>query len=60
MVYGADQPYNVALVVPNWEQLQAWAVENADGIAPISSKKEVGEHPKVRIRHPSLFSKKTA
>lgn len=48
LVYGSDQPYNVALVVPNWDKLHGWAIEHADGIAPISSKKEVGEHPKVR------------
>lgn len=47
LVYGSDQPYNVALVVPNWDKLHGWAIEHADGIAPISSKKEVGEHPKV-------------
>lgn len=38
LVYGTNRPYNIVIIVPNWEKLHTWALENADGLKPDATK----------------------
>jgi long-chain acyl-CoA synthetase len=42
MVYGANRPHNVALVVPNQERLKQWATDNGVDLG------DIAQNPKVR------------
>jgi len=44
MVYGEQRPYNVAVVVPDFEYLDKWATENGLGTADVDA---LLEHPQV-------------
>ena len=46
LVYGADRPYNVAIIVPNWEKLQAYGVQHTGGeVTSLSTPEEIGKMP---------------
>jgi long-chain acyl-CoA synthetase len=44
VVYGDDQPHNVAMVVPDMDSLKSWAAENGAGSTP----EEIVKSPKTR------------
>ncbi|GAB5034907.1 amp-dependent synthetase and ligase [Nannochloropsis oceanica] len=49
LVFGSDRPYNVAILVPNWEKLQAYGVEHTGGeVTGLSTPEEIGAHPKIQ------------
>ncbi|TFJ80303.1 hypothetical protein NSK_008446 [Nannochloropsis salina CCMP1776] len=49
LVYGSDRPFNVALVVPDWEKLRAYGVQHTGGgVTSLSTQEEIGAHPKVQ------------
>jgi len=44
LIYGADRPYNVAILVPNWEKLQAYGVQHTGGeVTSLSTPEEIGK-----------------
>lgn len=42
LVYGSDRPYNIAILVPNWEKLVSYGIQHAGGGISANSSK-VGE-----------------
>jgi long-chain acyl-CoA synthetase len=49
MVYGENRPFNVALVVPDWERLRAWALAQAlPGLSSDPSKEELRARAEVQ------------
>ena len=47
LVFGSDRPYNVAILVPNWEKLQAYGVEHTGGeVTGLSTPEEIGKPPR--------------
>lgn len=38
-MYGTNKPHNVAILVPNWEKLQSYAVQHAGGQVTVNSSK---------------------
>jgi len=49
VLHGADLPFNVALIVPNWEKLTLWALSSKlAGLSPTPSKEELSAHPEVQ------------
>ena len=49
VLHGADMPFNVALIVPNWEKLTAWAVANeVPGLSLSPTKAELHDNPAVQ------------
>lgn len=49
VLHGADQPFNTALIVPNWEKLGMWALASSlSGLSLSPSKEELRDHPEVQ------------
>lgn len=49
VLHGANQPFNTALIVPNWEKLGAWALASSlRGLSLSPSKEELRDHPEVQ------------
>lgn len=49
VLHGADQPFNTAIIVPNWEKLATWALANSlPGLSLAPTPEELREHPEVQ------------
>ena len=49
LLHGANKPFNVALIVPNWDKLGAWAVaKQISGLSISPSPDELKNNPEVQ------------
>lgn len=49
VLHGADQPFNTAIIVPNWEKLASWGLVNSlPGLSLAPTPEELRDHPDVQ------------